>query len=105
MIKTSKGLNYLASYMIVVFMILGVLHIAKNISSMPKNTILFWMSSNILNLLVKDEMNPSKWNKCILNLEWITVATLLLTYLKEKTFFWEHIFTIQRKFNSLAHRI
>lgn len=44
-------------------------------------------------------------NKCILNLECITVTTLLLTYLREKTFFWEHIFTIQRKCNSLAHRI
>lgn len=63
------------------------------------------MSSNILNFLVKDEVNLSKQNKCILNFEWITVTTLLLTYLKEKTFFREHIFTIQRKLNSLAHSI
>lgn len=105
MSKTSKGFNYLASYMIIVIMILRVLHIAKNISSMSKNTVFSWMSSNILNFLVKDQMNLSKWNKCILNLECITVTTLLLTYFKEKRFFWEHIFTIQRKFNSLAYRI
>lgn len=63
------------------------------------------MGLKILNFLGKDEINLSKWNKCILNLECITDTTLLLTYLKEKTFFQEHIFTIQRKFNSLAHRI
>lgn len=49
-----------------------------------KNAILFWISSNILNFLVKDEMDLSKWNKCILNSECITVTTLPLTYLKEK---------------------
>lgn len=42
------------------------------------------MSSNILNFLMKGEMNLSKWNKCILNLECTTVTTLLLTYLREK---------------------
>lgn len=33
---------------------------------------------------MKDEMDLSKWNKCILNLECITVTTLLLTYLEQK---------------------
>lgn len=64
-------------------MILRVLSNAKN-TVCQKNTILSWMSSNISNFLVKDEMNLSKWNKCILNLECITVTTLLLTYLEEK---------------------
>jgi len=45
------------------------------------------MSSNIVNFLVKDELSLSKRNKCILNLECITVITLLVTYLNEKTFF------------------
>lgn len=42
------------------------------------------MRSNISNFLGKDEMDLSKWNKCILNLECITVTTLLLTYLEQK---------------------
>lgn len=70
--------------MTIVFTILRVLNTAKNMS---KDTILSWMSSNISNFLVKDEINLSKWNKCIWNLECITVTTLLLTYLEEKHYF------------------
>lgn len=72
---------------------------------MSKDTILSRMPSNISNFLVKDEIDLSKWNKCILNLECITVTTFLLTYLEQKTFFWRHTLTIQRKFNSLCHRL
>lgn len=41
------------------------------------------MPSNISNFLVKDEIDLSKWNKCILNLEGVTVTTFLLTYLEQ----------------------